>query len=42
MLINGPLDECRKRSWVRRKKEIQENKNLLVKCEAEVQMPKYG
>ena len=42
MLINGLLDECRKRSWVRRKKEIQENKNLLVKCDAEVQMSKYG
>ena len=75
MLINGLLDECRKRSrdllrrranarsvsfrislrWLtyivnsvdktklsKKKKDIQENKNLLVKCDAEVQMSKYG
>ena len=43
MLINDLLYECRKRSWVRkRKKEIQDKKNLLVKCDAEVQMSKYG
>ena len=35
MLINGLLDECRN-------VEIQENKNILVKCDAEVQMSKYG
>ena len=42
ILENGLLDECRKQLSKKLKSEIQENKSLLVKCDAEVLMSKYG
>ena len=38
---NGLLDECRKRSWVKRRVKYSKIK-ILVKCDAEVLMSKYG
>ena len=40
-LGNGLLDECRKRSWVKRRVKYSKIK-ILVKCDAEVLMSKYG
>ena len=41
---NGLLDECRKHSWVKSVKyrKYRKIKNLLIKCDAEVLMSKYG